>query len=90
MDRFHGNTAGQLATTVKTPLTDGARFTVTAKDVGSEAVRPGLMAELETERAVLLSAAKIALAHIRKGDVGIGAPYELLLSAAVALAEAPK
>lgn len=52
-----------------TPKTDFAQFTVTPRDVGSQAIRPGHMAELEQERQVLLLAAKLTLKRIRAGKV---------------------
>jgi hypothetical protein len=85
MDRFQGNTAGQTATT---PVTDSARFVITARDVGSDAIRPGIAAQLEQERAVLLLAAKLVLGRIRAGQVGIGAAYEHALATAIKAAEA--
>lgn len=52
-----------------TPKTDFAAFTITPKDVGSQAVRPGHMAELEEERQVLLLAAKMAYRAMKSGVV---------------------
>lgn len=90
MDRVKQSQVERIATAVKTPLTDAARFVITPKDVGSDAVRPGLMAELEHERYLLLCAARVALAHIKAGNIGIGAGYEFLLEAAVKVAEERK
>lgn len=88
MDRYQGqNTAQRL---VGTPHTDAARFTITKVDVGSEAVRAGVAAELERERNMLLAASKMALAHIRNGRVAIGAAQEFALEQAIRLAEMPK
>jgi hypothetical protein len=70
-----------------TPATDAARFTITSRDVGTEAVRAGNMAELEESRMVLLLAAKLALGRIRAGNIAIGAPFEYALDRAIKMAE---
>lgn len=88
MDRFQGKIAERPG--LKTPLTDSARFTVTKLDVGSEAVRPGLMAEIEQERQMLLLAAKLVLGHVRAGGIPIGAAHELALENAIRIAELPR
>lgn len=72
----------------QTPNTVSATFEITARDVGSLAVRPGNMAELEQERDALLLACKLALSRIRTANVPIGAHYEFLLEAAVKATEA--
>lgn len=71
-----------------TRVTDAATFTITALDVGSQAVRPGCMAELEQERELLLQAAKLTLSRIRSGRNPIGATYEFVLDAAIRMVEA--
>ena len=66
-----------------TPATDAAKFIVTERDVGTEAVRVGHMAELEEQRQVLLLAAKLILGRIRAGQIQVGAVYEYALSMAI-------
>ena len=73
---------------VGTPKTEAAKFTITAMDIGTQAVRPGHMAELEEERLALLLACKATLTRIRSG-VGISAMHEFMLEAAVKVAETP-
>ena len=70
-----------------TPATDAAKFTITQRDIGSEAVRPGHMAELEEQRQVLLLAAKLVLGRIRVAKIQIGATYEYALAMAIKQAE---
>lgn len=70
-----------------TPKTEEATFTITARDVGSAAVRPGHMAELEAEHRVLLAACKAVLHRIRSGGVAIGASYEYMLQASIMAAD---
>jgi hypothetical protein len=89
MDRFQGVAEGTKSA-VATPLTDAARFTITKLDVGSEAVRPGLAAELEQERRMLLMAARLVLSRLRAARIDIGSPYEFALEQAIKLAELPK
>lgn len=48
-------------------LTEASKFTITAKDVGTEAVRPGCMADLEQQRNLLLAAAKMARKRLQDG-----------------------
>lgn len=47
-----------------TPLTDAGKFTITRLDVGTEAVRAGVVAEIEGDREVLIAAVKLALRRI--------------------------
>jgi hypothetical protein len=75
-----------LAAASRTPKTAEATFTITAVDVGSEAVRPGHMAELEVENRVLLEACKAVLHRIRSGGIAIGATHEYMLHAAITAA----
>lgn len=49
-------------------ITEGATFTVTEKDLGTQAVRPGCMAELEDQRDVLLAASRMALARLETSE----------------------
>lgn len=70
-----------------TPLTAAATFRITGLDVGTEAVRPGCMAEVEEGRHVLLSAAKIVLRRLREGHISIGAAHEAALENAIRVVE---
>ena len=70
--------------------TAGATFKITFLDIGSPAVRPGCMAAIEEERAVLLAAAKLVLKRIRDGKINIGAVQEYALESAIRLAELPR
>lgn len=74
----------------ETPQTEAATFVITPKDVGSKAVRPGVMAELEQERRVLLLACRTVLNRIQGSKIAIGAHYEFMLESAVKAAELPK
>jgi hypothetical protein len=69
-----------------TPKTKEATFTITALDVGTPAVRPGHMAELEAENQVLVAACKAILHRLRAGGISIGATYEYMLHAAITAA----
>lgn len=69
-----------------TPKTEEATFTITALDVGSPAVRPGHMADLEAENRVLLAACRTVLHRIRSSGIAIGAAYEYALQAAITAA----
>lgn len=75
--------AAEVTEKPATPKTDAATFTITARDVGSKAVRPGHMAELEEERKVLLLTAITVLNRIRGSNIQIGAPYEFMLESAI-------
>lgn len=66
-----------------TPKTDAATFVITTRDVGSKAVRPGLMAEMEEERKVLLLTCVTILNRVRGSNVPIGATYEFMLESAI-------
>ena len=79
--------ASAAAVGMGTPITDSATFVITLLDVGSRAVRPGVMGDIELERAALLIAAKAVLRHIREGKVAIGAVQEMALETAVRIAE---
>lgn len=70
----------------QSPDTEAATFTITAADVGTRAVRPGCMADLEQQRDVLLIAARVALKRVcdDNGDQVTA----LMLRAAIALARA--
>lgn len=72
----------------ETPKTVSATFEITPLDVGSRAVRPGHMAELEQERDALLLVCKLALRRLQSQNVSIGAPYEALLEFTIKAAEA--
>lgn len=72
------------------PITDAARFVVTPLDVGSDAVRPGCMANIERDRQALLIASRMVLNRLRDGNIQIGAAYEFALQTAVTMAEAPR
>lgn len=72
----------------KTPKTDVAKFTITAKDVGSPAVRAGHMAELEEEHRALLIAVRIALQRGKSGHSKLDSITEHCLTAALRVAEA--
>lgn len=87
MDRFQGKPA---VASIATPLTDAARFTITKLDVGSEAVRAGLAADLERERNMLLAASKLVLTQLRASRMAIGAAHEYALEQAIKLAELPR
>lgn len=71
----------------QTPQTAAATFTITPRDVGSEAVRPGHMADLEERHQVLLLSAKLALRRIQASGAGIGAETEHALKVAIQMAE---
>ena len=70
-----------------TPKTDFAAFTITAKDVGSPAVRLGHMAELEQERQVLLLTAKLILQRAKNGQATLDSVSEFSLGSAVKVVE---
>jgi hypothetical protein len=70
-----------------TPITESSTFAITQKDVGTLAVRPGCMAEVEQERLLLLNAAKLILATLKAGKPA-GPSYQFILEAAVRAAEA--
>jgi hypothetical protein len=70
-----------------TPRTDEVKFTVTQRDVGTEAVRAGHMAEMEEQRKVLLVAAKLVLDRARSAKSTLDAISEFSLEAAVKMAE---
>lgn len=76
-----------LAAASRTPKTAEATFTITVKDVGSPAVRPGNMAQLEEERQALLLVCKATLTRVRSGN-GISAAHEFMLEAAIKAVEA--
>lgn len=65
-----------------TPRTAEATFVISSLDVGSQAVRPGCMADLEQEREVLLLAAKLVLERIRRGGA-LDSICEYALDAAI-------
>lgn len=69
-------------------LTARSKFTITAVDVGTEAVRPGVAEQLEQERDALLLAGEAVLERIRKSQIGIGAAHEFALEAAIRMARA--
>ena len=70
-----------------TPITDRARFRITDLDVGTEAVRPGAMAEVESGQRVLLAIAKLTLKRIRETNSRIGAAHEYALECAIRVVE---
>lgn len=74
--------------TSTTCITDASTFLITALDVGTPAVRPGVAAQLEQERTVLLIAAKAILAAAKTGAVQLGARHLAVLDTAVRVAEA--
>lgn len=86
MDRaeFQAATSGKPSLT---HITDSSTFTITEMDVGTLAVRPGCMAEVEQERFLLLAAAKLIVATLKAGKP-LGASYQFILEAAVRAAEA--
>ena len=69
--------------------TQESTFVITPKDVGTEAVRPGCMADLERRNAALIAAAKLLLNRVRESNISIGATYEFVLQNAVDRAELP-
>lgn len=71
-----------------TRITDSSTFLITALDVGTPAVRPGVAAQLEQERTVLLIAAKAVLAAAKVGAVELGPRHFAVLDTAVRVAEA--
>ena len=73
--------------TSNTPKTDEVRFLITVRDVGTEAVRPGHMAEMEEQRKVLLIAAKLALLRAQRGKYELDGLTQFALEAAVKMAE---
>lgn len=77
-----------LTNPTTTPKTAAVKFTVTEKDVGTEAVRAGNMAELEEECHMLLVAAKLALQRNRTKQSKLDAISESALETAVRIAEA--
>lgn len=87
MDRAEFQAAAPSSKPSLTHITEASTFTITEVDVGTLAVRPGCMAEVEQERLLLLSAAKLILATLR-AKKPIGASYEFILEAAVRAAEA--
>lgn len=74
--------------TSNTPKTDEVRFLITVRDVNTEAVRPGHMAELESQRKVLLVAAKVVLQRAAQGKTTLDSISEFALESAVKMAEA--
>jgi hypothetical protein len=70
-----------------THITESSTFTITAADIGTLAVRPGCMAEVEQERLLLLNAAKLIVATLKAGKP-VGPSYQFILEAAVRAAEA--
>lgn len=88
MDRH--TAAAVAAPAPKNPKTEASTFTITALDVGTYACRPGAMAELEQDRAQLLTASKLVLERLRQCNIMIGAHFEYALEAAIKLAEAPR
>jgi hypothetical protein len=72
-------------TAVRAPKTAFAKFVVTPRDIGSEVVRAGHMAELEEERHALLLAAKMVLKRAEAGVIKLDAVSEYALKAAVAI-----
>ena len=85
MDRARAAAVKQPSST---PITDGARFTITPLDVGSEAVRPGMMADVEAHRQALFVAAKIVLQRHNAGQSTLDAVSQHALDTAVRIAEA--
>lgn len=69
------------------PKTDAVKFLITPRDVGSEAVRPGHMAELEERYQVLLLSAKLTLNRLRQSGARVGAETEYALAMAIKMAE---
>jgi hypothetical protein len=88
MDRFQGVAEGTKSA-VATPLTDAARFTITKLDVGSEAVRPGLAADLE-QRADAAARSAARPEPLRAGQNRHRRLHEFALEQAIKLAELPK
>lgn len=82
---MHAST--EFSNASETPKTDAATFVITAKDVGSPAVRPGHMAELEEHRQAMLLTCKLVLRRVRKGNIPIGAAYEMALEYAIKACE---
>ena len=72
-----------------TPLTQSVQFKITPKDVGSQAVRAGHMAELEERCHTLLVAAKLVQQRAQTGNTTLDAISEHALEAAVQIAGAP-
>lgn len=70
-----------------TPIANSATFIVSNLDVGSAAVRAGVAVQLEQERQLLLSAAKLVLGRIRAGQIQIGEAYVTALATAIRVAE---
>ena len=73
-----------------TPITAGATFTITPLDVGSDAVRPGCMADLEQQHALLLIAGRAVLKRIQARKIEVGAVFEYALERAIQICETPK
>lgn len=71
----------------QTPITERSTFTITALDVGSPAVRPGAMAELEQHHQLLLRTSKAVLTRIQNGNIQVGAVFEYALERAIRIAE---
>ena len=69
-------------------ITERSTFTITALDVGSPAVRPGCMADLEAQHQLLLVAAKGVLNRIQAGNFHVGAVFEYALEQAIKTSEA--
>jgi hypothetical protein len=65
-----------------TPKTQAATFTITPRDVGSEAVRPGHMADVELQRRALLLACKAVQGRIKAG-LQMSAALEYMLDVAI-------
>lgn len=70
-----------------TNTTDASTFTITPADVGSPAVRPGITAQLEQERAALLLTAKLVLVGVRAGKGSLPQPYIEALESVIRMAE---
>lgn len=71
-----------------TPRTDAAKFEITKLDVGSAAVRPGQMADLEERlKAILVAAHLIRARLIAVG--GLTPEHDLILKAAISVGEMP-
>jgi hypothetical protein len=82
-------TVAEIANPTMTPTTDAVKFTVTPKDVGSQAVRAGHMAELEERCHTLIVAAKLVLQRSENGKARLDAVSEHALSLALQIAQAP-
>jgi hypothetical protein len=74
--------AAAVARPSTTPKTDALKFTITPKDVGSEAVRAGHMAEMEEQRQVLLVAVRLVLERARSGKATLDSISQFALETA--------